>query len=206
MPKVTDAHVEARRMQIMQATIVCVAEKGFQRTTMQDICRTAELSPGAVYGYFASKEEIHEAIVQDVLARNDALLAEVSAAGSTREILGALVHKLLTFAEGGFDASLPAPDPNRIKVGVWGELVRDPELRQRARTSHDRMLDGIAKLVRAGQRSGDVRRDVDARLAATGVIAIVEGFALQKAIDPELSSARYETVAGALLDGLLEAS
>lgn len=204
MPKVTDAHVEARRRQIMQATIVCVAEKGFQRTTMHDICRTAELSPGAVYGYFSGKEEILEALVQDTLEQNDALLEEVSTAGSSREILGALMHKLLSCAEGHCEQTLPAPDPNRIKVGLWGEIVRDAELRRRAKSNHDRVLDGIAKLMRAGQRRGEVRKDVDARLAAAGCIALVEGFALQKAIDPELSSARYETVADALLDGLLE--
>ncbi len=202
MPKVTDAHVEARRRQIMHATIVCVAEKGFQRTTMQDICRTAELSPGAVYGYFSGKEDILEALVQDTLEQNDALLEEVGSVGSTREILGALLHKLLGCTEGACEQPLPAPDPNRIKVGLWSEIIRDSDLHEAARTNHDRVLDGLAKIIRAGQRRGDVRKGLDARHAAAACIALLEGFVLQKAIDPELSAARYERVVGALLDGL----
>ena len=202
MPKVTEEHVEARRRQIMQATVVCVAEKGFQRTTMQDICRTAELSPGAVYGYFSGKEDILEALVQDALEQNDALLEEVSTAGSTREILGALLRKLLGFAEGKCERALPAPDPNRIKVGLWAEIIRDSALHEAAQTNYARVLDGIAKLIRAGQRRGDVRKGLDARHAAAACLALVDGFVLQKAIDPGLSVARYEKVTDVLLDGL----
>lgn len=202
MPKVTEAHVEARRRQIMQATVVCVAEKGFQRTTMQDICRTAELSPGAVYGYFSGKKDILEALVQDNLEQNDMLLDEVSAAGSTREILAALLHKLLSFSEGECEHSLPVPDPNRIKVGLWAEIIRDAGLHESAKGNYTRVLEGIAKIIRSGQRRGDVRKDVEARHAAATCLALVDGFVLQKAIDPSLSAARYENVTGALLDGL----
>lgn len=202
MPKVTDEHVEARRRQIMRATVLCVAEKGFQRTTMQDICRTAELSAGAVYGYFSGKEDILEALVQDSLEQSDALLAEVSAAGSTREILGALLRKLLTFTEQGCDQAAPSADPNRIRVGLWAEIIREPNLHDIARRNHDRVLDGIARIIRAGQRRGEVRKSLDARLAAAAFVALFQGFTLQKTIEPGMSAARYEKVAGALLDGL----
>ena len=65
MPKVTDAHLEARRQQILDAASACFARQGFHQTTMQDICRKAELSPGAVYRYFASKEDIIAASCQE---------------------------------------------------------------------------------------------------------------------------------------------
>ena len=58
MPKVTEAHLESRRQQVLDAAFACFARNGFHQTTMQDICREAQLSPGAVYRYFASKEEI----------------------------------------------------------------------------------------------------------------------------------------------------
>jgi AcrR family transcriptional regulator len=57
-PKVTEAHVEARREQILEAAAACFSRKGFHQTTMQDICEAAQLSPGAVYTYFPSKESI----------------------------------------------------------------------------------------------------------------------------------------------------
>jgi AcrR family transcriptional regulator len=58
VPKVPEQHLADRREQILQAALVCFASKGFHRTTMQDICTEAGLSAGAVYHYFAGKEEI----------------------------------------------------------------------------------------------------------------------------------------------------
>ena len=48
MPKVSEEHLDARRRQIVDAAIVCFVRKGFHRATMQDICREAGLSAGAV--------------------------------------------------------------------------------------------------------------------------------------------------------------
>ena len=64
MPKVTEAHLEARHQQILNAAGACFSRQGFHQTSMQDICREAELSPGAVYRYFSSKEDIIAASCQ----------------------------------------------------------------------------------------------------------------------------------------------
>ena len=61
MPKVLPQYLETRRQQIIDAAAACFARSGFHRTTMQDICNEAELSPGAVYRYFQSKEDIIQA-------------------------------------------------------------------------------------------------------------------------------------------------
>ena len=52
MPKVTEAHLEARRQQIVNAAFACFSLNGFHQSTMQDICQEAHLSPGAVYRHF----------------------------------------------------------------------------------------------------------------------------------------------------------
>ena len=65
MPKVTDAHIAARRQQIIEAARACFSRQGFHQTSVQDICKEAGLSPGAVYGYFPSKEHIIAATCLD---------------------------------------------------------------------------------------------------------------------------------------------
>ena len=49
----------------MCAAIACFTRKGFHQTTMDDICEGAGLSPGAVYRYFASKDEIIQTTVRE---------------------------------------------------------------------------------------------------------------------------------------------
>ncbi len=48
MPKVSQAHLDARRSQILAAAVACFARKGLHRTTMQDIVTQSQLSPGAI--------------------------------------------------------------------------------------------------------------------------------------------------------------
>jgi AcrR family transcriptional regulator len=49
---------ERRRQQIMLAAKRVFSEKGFNKTTMEDIARESELSTGTLYLYFKNKEEL----------------------------------------------------------------------------------------------------------------------------------------------------
>jgi AcrR family transcriptional regulator len=49
---------EGRRQQILSASKQLFAHRGFHQTTMEDIANAAELSPGTIYLYFKSKDEL----------------------------------------------------------------------------------------------------------------------------------------------------
>ena len=77
MPKLKPDTQRARREHILDAAEHCFANSGFHRCTMQDICREAGVSPGALYVYFSSKEALIAGIAErdraDFAARFDAL-------------------------------------------------------------------------------------------------------------------------------------
>lgn len=59
MPRKVDKEgTEKRRQQILKAAGDCFSEKGFHQSSMADICKRAKLSPGTVYHYFGSKDEM----------------------------------------------------------------------------------------------------------------------------------------------------
>ena len=51
-----DALKEARKIQLMEATIDCIAARGFADLTLADVAKTAGLSVGIVNFYFRSKD------------------------------------------------------------------------------------------------------------------------------------------------------
>lgn len=53
------------------------AEKGYDKTSLQDIINETNLSKGAIYHHFASKEDILEAIFNRIGEENTAALAKV---------------------------------------------------------------------------------------------------------------------------------
>ena len=64
MPKLSPEQQNNRRKRIVDAAEQCFARNGFHRTTMQDICREAGISSGALYVYFDSKEALIEALTE----------------------------------------------------------------------------------------------------------------------------------------------
>lgn len=72
MPKLKPETEQARRQHILDAAERCFSRGGFHATTMQDICKEAAVSPGAVYVYFDSKE----ALIAGICERDRAQLAE----------------------------------------------------------------------------------------------------------------------------------
>ena len=58
---------EMRRQQIMVAAKRVFSKKGFDKSTMEDISREAELSPGTLYLYFKSKDELYASLCLRVL-------------------------------------------------------------------------------------------------------------------------------------------
>src|SRR5271169_133595 len=65
MPKVSQQHRDARREQILAAARRCFLRDGFHATSMQDLFAEAGLSSGAVYSYFASKDDVIVAIAEE---------------------------------------------------------------------------------------------------------------------------------------------
>lgn len=58
MGKVSQAHLDARRRSILDAAAKVFAEKGVAAATMAEIAHEAGISPGAIYRYFPSKEDL----------------------------------------------------------------------------------------------------------------------------------------------------
>jgi AcrR family transcriptional regulator len=58
---------DRRRQQIIVAAKRIFTAKGFQKATMEDIAREAELSPGTIYLYFKNKEELYASLTLRIL-------------------------------------------------------------------------------------------------------------------------------------------
>lgn len=64
MAKLSAETLRERSDHILDAAERCFARAGFHRTTMQDICREAAVSPGALYIYFSNKEALIAGIAE----------------------------------------------------------------------------------------------------------------------------------------------
>lgn len=53
------------RMEILESAEELFAEKGFHRTTVEDVAERAEFSVGTLYNFFSSKEELYQSLLKE---------------------------------------------------------------------------------------------------------------------------------------------
>lgn len=163
---------EARPAEIVRAAYEVFAEKGFAAARLDDIARRAGVSKGALYLYFANKQEIFEAVVKDAVAPN----------------IGAVEHMALAFP-GTFEQLIRMVAPRIAEVVasanigkvlkmVVGESGNFPEI---ARIWHDdvvaRGLGLMTALIERAQKRGEVRagdpRDFAVTLIAPMLVGVI---------------------------------
>ena len=197
MPKVTEAHLEARRQEILEAAFACFARQGFHLTTMQDICQEAGLSPGAVYRYFTSKDELIEACCESCQQAEIAVSEATAQSGDTRDILDEL-------AKGPF-SELEQPDADvrtRLIIQWWSEVMRSPELKESLRSgSVDPLTRGLTEIVGRAQGLAEINPALNAEAVARVLLSTWQGLVLQKALDPDIEVGPYLDAVKAMYSG-----
>ena len=75
---------DLRKKQILEAAMALFNEKGFEKTSVQDILDKMGISKGALYHYFLSKEDILREIIQNrINARFSLIESELDKPGFT---------------------------------------------------------------------------------------------------------------------------
>lgn len=181
MPKVTEAHLEARRQQILDAAWSCFARKGYHQTTMQDICQESELSPGAVYRYFESKEAILKGINDrsQEMGRRLVEAARSLAEGplDTLEVIGETIFS--AFDDPMFETM------TRVNIEIWPELIRNDVLRESLRQELTFWRKVVVELLSEAKAVGQVKPEVEPEPLAVLLMCAWEGLRHYNLIDPE---------------------
>jgi AcrR family transcriptional regulator len=201
MPKVTEAHVEARRRQILSAALRCFARQGFHRTTMQDIFREAELSPGAVYSYFTGKDELIAAIIGEMMGfvgQTAALFSEPLPEGRLRRPGEALVEVIERYRALELGT---VEERARIFPHLVGEQQRNPQLNATVRAGIERLRAGFETLARAAQERGELDPRLDPEHFGRLCVSLLQGLLLQVGVYGDtLDIEGYAHAAVALID------
>jgi len=197
MPKVSDEHRATRRRQVLDAAVECFARQGFHRATMQDIIREAGLSAGAVYGYFAAKDEIIEAIAAERHARERDLIGQIHDL-PVAEVLRRLAREFI----GGL-ARREEQKRRRVGVQVWAEALREPRVMRLVRRGIDEPLRLLTKVIDEARQRGEIAPDLDPQAVSRAVMALFHGFVLQQSWDPGVRVEPYLAVIDAAIDAAL---
>jgi TetR/AcrR family transcriptional regulator, transcriptional repressor for nem operon len=164
---------EGTRKRLLEAAFQQVYRYGFQSAGIDTILAATNVTKGALYYHFDSKEALGHAIVDEIIAKlvRDRWLLPLERS-KDRNPIDVLI---------GIVRSIPTR-PKDVRGGC--PLVNlaqemsplDEQFRKRLEKLFRAWREGVATLLRKGQSQGTVRRDLNADEAASFLVAMVEGY------------------------------
>jgi len=179
MPKLKPDTQRARREHILDAAEVCFARAGFHRTTMQDICKEAAISPGALYVYFASKEDLIAGIAERDRAEFGERFAELATAADFMKALSELGQHY-------FDEEPAYKRTMCVEIGL--ESTRNPKVGEIYHSVDKHVQDSFEKLFARLAAEGRIAPDFDIPTLAKLFSVVGDGLFWHRAVDPDFDA------------------
>ena len=194
----TEAHVEARRKQIIDAAGACFLERGFHATKIQDIATRAGLSTGAPYRYFESKDDIVAAMCSESLDRNRQRFGTLDLSAASRAIFEEL--STVYFAAAHEPGAVGAA---RLTLQVWEESSRSEQVGKVLLEDFSMIQTHVSKIVIEAQEQFEIDIELDPVSVAQTMVSLVLGLIVQRAAGSDVNVKKYEEAARALVTGRL---
>jgi AcrR family transcriptional regulator len=190
---------KSSRERLLEAAVKVFADRGYQAASVDEIAAAAGLSKGAVYWNFSSKDELFHALLEERIDRQIEETAEILRSAPTDRPIDPEV------ANRWEDMLGRERELMLLSQEHWARAVRDPELRARYAERQARLRDVLADGLRARvRRTGAPRFSTPAADVATAYLALANGLALQRLVDPEgVPDGLLENITSLIYEGLV---
>jgi AcrR family transcriptional regulator len=171
-----ERHRLETRERLYRAALELFGERGFLKTTVEDITEAADVGKGTFFNYFPTKEHILAAYGGERIAAVERALEEARTThGSVLDVLGRLATD---------SAGQSHENPAVLRAIYAAHASCAPvraELQKRMRASRQK----LAEILALAQKRGEVRRDAMPIKMARLIQAVVMGFTMAWALNPE---------------------
>lgn len=170
---------EARRQQLIEATIRCVANRGLAETTISTVAREAGLSQGIINLHFKSKDGLLTATLRYIADEYRAACMQATAVAEVSPAKG-----LQALVDLCFSRSICNREKLALWFAFWGERKFRPTYR-RICAARDKANDDLVRVMCTRLSEQGDYRDVDPVLVANGLSALTDGLWLDLLVRPE---------------------
>ncbi len=170
--------VETRQI-ILSTSLDLFSKNGYDAASVAEICQQAQVSKGAFYHHFPSKQALFLALMATWLEGVEGALQQAGASAASvpeaLENMAGMTGSIFEALESGFP----------ILLEFWRQASRSPEIWRRAVAPYHRYLDFFADLIRKGVEEGSFDEGLDPDATSRLLMAVAMGLLLQASFDPE---------------------
>ena len=153
MPGIREQKKRKTRKAIMEAAVRLFSEKGFEKTSIEQLARAAGIGKGTIYSYFETKTEIFHAFCEDEL---DLIHSELLAKTDSNALL---IEQLMVLFIGEFNLISKNKEFGRLLMQQMIFPVEKDHVK--TREIDDRWLTLVLSICRRAQDRKELCRGVD---------------------------------------------
>jgi len=166
LPKVVPEYKQEARGRIVEAALAVFSKKGYHQTTMDDIARRLGVSKGALYLYFASKEELFKGCYETApLEFRKILRSSFRENADPLKMAGDFFDQMK--ARFGSNSSL--------SYEIFAEASRNPALRRILKENYDEYTRITTRFLEELKEKGAIPKTMEVRSMAKALLALWNG-------------------------------
>ena len=166
------------KVKILDVTMKLFNERGYANTSINEVCRVAKVSKGALYHHFKSKEDLlftfMDSFFEDYYNQMEPLMEKAKSPSDQIRIM--------------IDISFKFINPEMVNPVFWLSLLNEGKnIKGRIAGYFDDVYFGfrteLKKLIDQGKKSGEFKKDLDSNTIAVIITGVIEGIGIQLLFD-----------------------
>ena len=153
------------------------------------------MSPGNLYRYFKSKDEIIKAASD---AEAEWLLAEMNKLSSKGDVVEALTRTAMIVIEEYND-----PDQARFIAEIYAEAARNKDIGECFARNDEETRQGIAALLKSAQQAGKVSKIFKPDEVAQAIVALIDGYSTRTLLEPKFKPRKVRKIIKTIIGNLV---
>ncbi len=183
-----------KAVHILSSAERCFARAGFHRTTMQDIAREAQMSPGNLYRYFPSKAEM----VQGLVMRDRAMMNErIEKFRNASDFRSGFLQLCRSFI---------CDEPVErvvLWIEIWIESVHNPTIAEVVTRCDAEIFMQINTIYQEAMLNGHLPKTFNLAAFHQLIMSVSNGLHAQRCLDPDFDGEWALSMMGALFDAVV---
>jgi AcrR family transcriptional regulator len=173
------ARGQAQRERIMCAAERCFFQHGFHAATMDSIARAADMSPGLIYRYFRSKQDLVRAIIDRQLgeARDD-----IRRLSSSADLVAGIVDVFEQWKSANGARAMHSA----LFLEMTAETARDEDIATAVRSADEFIRQELQAFLTRNLRRNGARAQRSSRARLIILQSLIEGLVIRAIREPTL--------------------
>jgi len=167
---------EETKKKIIEGAEILFTENGYDSTTVQDICNKAEISKGAFFYHFPTKEFLFLEILDKYLSELDKRMNEIEKKSKNTlramEEMVIILEEIFITSEGKFT----------IFLEFLRKASKETEIMKKISYQFQKYKKYVYEMIEKGKREGNIKKEIDSEFISQLIISLAIGMILKSSL------------------------